>query len=96
MPGSPPPVDASAARPSTASPPAAPAAPATPPPVGTLSTLPYTFPAGSGGSLVNPLGISAFEGNVYVSNTEDNVLSLLVGGNTTTVAGSLEGIGESR
>ncbi len=60
-----------------------------------MSTLPYTFPVGSGGSLVNPLGISAFDGNVYVSNTADNVLSLLVGGNTTTVAGSLEGIGES-
>ncbi len=88
-------VDASVAGPSTASSPAAPAGPATPPPVGTLSTLPYTFPAGSGGSLVNPLGISAFAGNVYVSNTEDNVLSLLVGGNTRTVAGSLEGIGEA-
>jgi hypothetical protein len=70
------------------------AAPA-PPPVGTLSTLPYTFPAGSGGSLFKPLGVSAFNGNVYVSNTADNVLSLLVGGNTTTVAGSLEGSGES-
>ena len=32
---------------------------------------------------------------MYVSNTEDNVLSLLVGGNTRTVAGSLEGIGEA-
>ena len=31
---------------------------------------------------------------MYVSNTEDNVLSLLLAGNTTTVAGSLEGIGE--
>ncbi len=86
--------NASAARPGTASSPSAPADSATPPPVGTLSTLPYTFPVGSGGSLVNPLGISAFEGNVYVSNTEDNVLSLLLAGNTTTVAGSLEGIGE--
>ncbi|MCL2395134.1 MAG: hypothetical protein FWC87_10650 [Acidimicrobiaceae bacterium] len=65
------------------------------PPVGTLSTLTYTFPAGSGGSLVDPMGISAFDGNVYVSNTVDNVLSLLVGGTTTTVAGSLEGIGEN-
>lgn len=73
----------------------APAASATPPPVGTLSTLPYTFPAGSGGSLFKPLGISAFDGNVYVSNTGDNVLSLLVGGTTTTVAGSLEAIGET-
>jgi sugar lactone lactonase YvrE len=87
--------DVSATPPNPAAQTATPAAPATPPPVGTLSTLPYTFPAGSGGSLVNPLGISAFNGNVYVSNSADNVLSLLVGGTTTTVAGSLEGIGES-
>jgi sugar lactone lactonase YvrE len=32
---------------------------------------------------------------VYVSNSGDNVLSLLTGGTTTTVAGSLEGIGEN-
>jgi sugar lactone lactonase YvrE len=87
--------DASAAPTTAASQTAAPAAPASPPPVGTLSSLPYSFPAGSGGSLVNPLGISAFNGNVYVSNSADNVLSLLVGGTTTTVAGSLEAIGES-
>lgn len=86
--------DVSATPPSTSSA-AAPTAPATPPPVGTLSTLAYTFPAGSGGSLVNPLGISAFNGQVYVSNSGDNVLSLLAGGDTTTVAGSLEGIGEN-
>ena len=62
---------------------------------GTLTALPYSFPAGSGGSLVRPLGISAFQGQVYVSNTSDNVLSDLNGGNTTTVAGSLEGSGEN-
>ncbi|MBO0701319.1 MAG: hypothetical protein J2P38_00170, partial [Candidatus Dormibacteraeota bacterium] len=55
---------------------------------------PYSFPAGSGGSLTRPLGISAFQGHVYVSNTSDNVLSDLNGGNTTTVAGNLEASGE--
>lgn len=63
--------------------------------VGTLTALPYTFPAGSGGSLVRPLGISAFQGHVYVSNTLDNVLSDLNAGNTTTIAGSLEASGET-
>lgn len=61
----------------------------------TLTALPYSFPAGSGGSLVRPLGISAFQGHVYVSNTSDNVLSDLFSGSTTTVAGSLEGSGEN-
>ena len=64
-------------------------------PAGTLTTLPYSFPAGSGGSLVHPLGISAFKGNVYVSNSPASVLSDLNGGNTTTVAGNLESTGES-
>ena len=73
---------------------AAPAAAAAPA-VGTLTALPYTFPAGSGGSLVRPLGISAFQGHVYVSNSSDNVLSDLNGGNTTTIAGSLEGSGDN-
>ncbi|MBO0771490.1 MAG: hypothetical protein J2P35_08530 [Actinobacteria bacterium] len=62
---------------------------------GTLTGLPYSFPAGSGGSLTRPLGISAFQGHVYVSNTSDNVLSDLNGGNTTTIAGSLEASGEN-
>jgi hypothetical protein len=65
------------------------------PAVGTLAALPYTFPAGSGGSLVRPLGISAFQGHVYVSNSSDNVLSDLNAGNTTTIAGSLEGSGDN-
>lgn len=63
--------------------------------VGTLTTLPYSSPAGSGGGLARPLGISAFQGHVYVSNTSDNVLSDLNGGNTTTIAGSLEATGEN-
>jgi hypothetical protein len=60
-----------------------------------LTTLAYTFPAGSGGSLARPLGISAFHGHVYVSNTSDNVLSDLDGANTTTIAGSLGASGEN-
>src|SRR5215510_258600 len=64
-------------------------------PSATLTGLVYTFPAGSGGSLVRPLGISAFQGHVYVSNTSDNVLSDLNGGNTNTIAGSLEASGEN-
>lgn len=64
-------------------------------PAGTLTTLPYSFPAGSGGSLVHPLGISAFDGNVYVSNSSANVVSDLNGGSTTTVAGNLEATGEN-
>jgi hypothetical protein len=47
--------------------------------IGTLTALPYSFPAGSGGSLTRPLGISAFQGHVYVSNTPDNVVSDLNG-----------------
>ena len=63
-------------------------------PVATLTTLPYAFPAGSGGSLTQPRGISAWHGNVYVSNTADNVVSALDGSATNTVAGNLEGSGE--
>jgi sugar lactone lactonase YvrE len=77
---------------SAAAPPAAQPADAAAP---TLTSLPYSFPAGSGGSLTRPMGISAFDGNVYVSNTSDNVVSDLNGGNTTTVAGNLEGSGDN-
>jgi sugar lactone lactonase YvrE len=77
---------------SAAAPPAAQPADAA---AATLTSLPYSFPAGSGGSLVRPLGISAFQGHVYVSNTSDNVLSDLNGGNTTTIAGNLEAFGEN-
>ena len=63
--------------------------------VAALTALPYSFPAGSGGSLAQPLGISAFQGHVYVSNTSDNVVSDLNGGSTTTIAGSLEASGEN-
>jgi NHL repeat-containing protein len=59
-----------------------------------LATLPYTFPAGTGGSLTWPAGVSVSGGKVYVSNTGDNVLSSLDGSTTATVAGNLEGHGE--
>ena len=67
----------------------------------TLVTFPYSFPIGSGGSLVNPQGISAAGGNVYVSNTaDDNVADLnplpaqAAGATTPLFAGSLQGNGE--
>jgi hypothetical protein len=59
-----------------------------------LATLPYTFPAGTGGSLTWPAGVSVTGGKVYVSNTGDNVLSSLDGTTTSVIAGSLEGHGE--
>jgi hypothetical protein len=71
-------------------------------PAPTLATLPYSFPVGSGGSLVNPQGISATGGNVYVSNTiDDNVADLntlpaqAAGATTPIFAGSLQGNGEN-
>ena len=70
----------------------------TTPPSPTLVTFPYSFPIGSGGSLVNPQGISAAGGNVYVSNTaDDNVADLntlpaqAAGATTPIFAGSLAG-----
>jgi hypothetical protein len=67
----------------------------------TLATLPWSFPIGSGGGLVNPQGISAAGGNVYVSNTaDDNVADLntlpaqAAGATTPIFAGSLQGNGE--
>ena len=67
----------------------------------TLVTLPWSFPVGSGGGLVNPQGISAAGGNVYVSNTaDDNVADLntlpaqAAGATTPLFAGSLQGNGE--
>jgi hypothetical protein len=66
-----------------------------------LVTLPWSFPIGSGGGLVNPQGISAAGGNVYVSNTADdnvadlNTLPAQAAGVTTPIfAGSLQGNGE--
>jgi len=71
-------------------------------PTPTLVTLPWSFPIGSGGGLVNPQGISAAGGNVYVSNTADdhvadlNTLAEQATGITTPIfAGSLMGNGEA-
>ena len=70
-------------------------------PVPTLITEPYSFPLGSGGGLVNPQGISAAGGNVYVTNTVNNNVSDLnplsdqaTGDFTPIFAGSLESFGE--
>jgi hypothetical protein len=59
----------------------------------TISAVTFTAPTGA--SLDNPEGISASNGTLYVSNTFDNVVSTIVGSNTTPIAGSYEGIGET-
>jgi hypothetical protein len=64
------------------------------PPSPVLQTLPYSAPVGSDGGLYRPAGVSADDGTAYVSNTGDNVVSALENGDTTVVAGSLEGSGE--
>ncbi len=55
----------------------APVAPAIPPPTGTLSTLPYSLANALGQNVGASqfLGVSAFNGTVYISNTINNVLS---------------------
>lgn len=58
-----------------------------------LQTLTYTA-TGPGGSLNRPVGVSAFNGTVYASNTGANVVAALVNGTTTAVAGSLSAFGE--
>ena len=58
-----------------------------------LTTLTYTQ-TGPGGSLHYPVGVSAFDGTVYVSDTGANVVSALAGGATTAFAGSLTAFGE--
>jgi sugar lactone lactonase YvrE len=58
-----------------------------------LQSLTYTA-TGPGGGLRLPVGVSATNGNVYVSNTSVNVLAELANGSTTAVAGSLEGYGD--
>ncbi|MBM9507439.1 hypothetical protein [Actinacidiphila acididurans] len=60
-----------------------------------LTTLAYNAPGGSGGDLVRPIGVSAFQGHVYVSNTPDNVVTRLDGSVPTPIAGTLEGSGEN-
>ncbi|SDN08455.1 NHL domain-containing protein [Actinacidiphila guanduensis] len=58
---------------------------------GTGATVPNVTP----GSLYRPAGLSADNGTVYVANTGDNVVAALRKGETTIVAGSLEGNGET-
>jgi sugar lactone lactonase YvrE len=59
-----------------------------------LQKLPYTA-TGTDGGLSLPAGVSAANGAVYASNTRDGVLSVLEGGNTSAIAGSLEGYGDN-
>jgi hypothetical protein len=58
-----------------------------------LQTLTYTA-TGPGGSLYHPVGVSAFNGTVYVSDTGANVIASIAGSATTAVAGSLTAYGE--
>lgn len=58
-----------------------------------LKTLTYTA-TGPGGSLHYPVGVSAFDGTVYVSNSGANVVSAVANGSTTAFAGSLTAYGE--
>jgi DNA-binding beta-propeller fold protein YncE len=58
-----------------------------------LQTQTYTA-TGPGGSLHYPVGVSAFDGTVYVSNSGANVVAALANGGTTSVAGSLSAYGE--
>jgi sugar lactone lactonase YvrE len=58
-----------------------------------LTTLTYTA-TGPGGGLYHPVGVSASDGTVYVSNSGANVVAGLANGATTTVAGSLSAFGE--
>jgi hypothetical protein len=58
-----------------------------------LQTLTYTS-TGPGGGLYRPVGVSAADGTVYVSNTGANVVAAVANGSTTAVAGSLSAFGE--
>jgi hypothetical protein len=58
-----------------------------------LQKLPYTA-TGTDGGLRLPAGVSAAGGTVYASNTSEGVLAVLQSGDTTAIAGSLEGFGE--
>jgi sugar lactone lactonase YvrE len=58
-----------------------------------LQTLTYTA-TGPGGGLNRPVGVSAADGTVYVSDTGANVVSAVASGSTTAFAGSLSAFGE--
>jgi sugar lactone lactonase YvrE len=59
-----------------------------------LQKLPYTA-TGTDGGLRLPAGVSAANGTVYASNTSENVLAVLESGDTSAIAGSLEGFGDN-
>lgn len=58
-----------------------------------LQKLPYTA-TGTDGGLRLPTGVSSSGGTVYASNTSDGVLAVLQSGDTSAIAGSLEGYGD--
>ena len=58
-----------------------------------LQTLTYTA-TGPGGSLYHPVGVSAADGTVYVSDTGANLIATIADGGTTAFAGSLTAFGE--
>jgi hypothetical protein len=58
-----------------------------------LQSLTYTA-TGPGGGLYKPVGVSAANGTVYVSNTGANVVATIANGATTAIAGSLSAFGE--
>jgi NHL repeat len=58
-----------------------------------LQTLTYTA-TGPGGGLYKPVGVSAADGTVYVSDTGANVVAAVANGATTALAGTLSAFGE--
>ena len=58
-----------------------------------LQTLTYTA-TGPGGGLYHPVGVSAANGTVYVSDTGANLVGAIASGATTAFAGSLSAYGE--
>jgi DNA-binding beta-propeller fold protein YncE len=58
-----------------------------------LQTLTYTA-TGPGGGLYKPVGVSAANGTVYVSDTGANEVAAVANGATTAFAGSLTAFGE--
>jgi DNA-binding beta-propeller fold protein YncE len=58
-----------------------------------LQTLTYTQ-TGPGGGLYHPVGVTAYNGTVYVSNSGANVISAITGSATAAFAGSLSAYGD--
>jgi NHL repeat len=59
-----------------------------------LQELPYTA-TGTDGGLRLPNGVFAADGTVYASNTSENLVAVLESGDTSAIAGSLEGFGDN-